>query len=231
MQTINTPTKGKPLVILQGAHNRGQVAFDAEKILAYTLGRLSLSPREHCVFEFVYNGPQKEIPTRKKERALFLDSHIKALCSRLASRLLWIPLPESDLCAREFLNVRGPELEARHAALPSSGLVGMGGLACEVLTGNSRISEFSDCEWETLPCFQRIGIQKAWITWDPTAALIGSGDISVDLTGTLAHAAMDVGLPVKSLALWDYKGPSVDEIWEEYQGDRGRQMFSRGRQE
>jgi hypothetical protein len=230
MQTINTPTKGKPLVILQGAHNRGQVAFDAEKILAYTLGRLSLSPRGHCVFEYVYNGPQKEIPTRKKERALFLSSHIKALCSRLAARALWSPVPDAEVRDPKLLNVRGPELEARHASLPSSGLVGMGGLACEILTGNSQVGQFDDCEWETLPPFQRLGIQKAWITRDIIAALMDPS-LSVGISGTLAHAAMDVGLPVKVLPAWEYKGPAVDEIYLAYQSDQGREMFSRERGE
>jgi hypothetical protein len=220
----------KPLVILQGARNRSQVAMDAKKILAYTLGRLSLSSREHCVFEFVYNGPQNEIPTRKKERELFLGSHIKALCSRLAARALWSPVPDAELRDPKLLNVRGPDLEARHASLPSSGVVGMGGLACEVLTGNSRVSEFSDCEWETLPPFQRIGIQKATITLDPMATLMDPS-LSVELSATLGHAARDAGLPVKALPAWEYKGPGVDEIYLAYQSDQGREMFSRERGE
>jgi hypothetical protein len=231
MQTINTaPKKGQPLIILQGAHNRSQVAMDAKKILAYTLGRLSLSPREHCVFEFVYNGPQNEIPTRKKERELFLCSHIKALCSRLASRALWAPVPDAELRDSKLLNVRGPELEARHATLPSSGVVGMGALACEVLTGNSQVGQFDDCVWETLPPFQRVGIQKAWITRDIIAALMDPS-LTVGISGTLAHAAMDAGLPVKALPAWEYKGTGVDEIYLAYQSKQGQEMFSQGRGE
>ena len=106
----------------------------------------------------------------------------------------------------------------------------MGGLACEALIGGSRVSEFAEGEWEALPAFQRIGIRKVSIIWDPMAALIDP-NLSVDLIRTLAHAATDIGLPVKSLPLWEYKGPSVDEIWLDYQGERGQEMFSQGRRE
>jgi hypothetical protein len=250
MQTINGPKKGKPisryttqvsveeegskrpLIVLQGARNRSQVAEDAKKILFYLLRRLSLQLREQCVFEFCYPGPQREIPTRKKERELFLAPHIEALCQRLAALRLGQPVPESKLRDAGLLNIRGPEtgdaLSQRLESLPPSGLVGMGKLACETLIGESHVREFSDCDWETLPCFQRIGIQKVWITHDLVASL-RDPNLTVDISGTLAHAAMDIGLPIKPLALWDYKGPRVDEIWEEYQGERGLEKFTQGR--
>jgi hypothetical protein len=223
----------RPLVILQGARNRSQVAEDAKKILVYLLRTLSISPREQCVFEFCYPGPQREIPTRKKERELFLTPHIEALCQRLAALRLGQPVPESELREAPLLNIRGAggagdALTERVSSLPPSGLVGMGRLACETLIGESHVSEFSDCDWETLPYFQRIGIQKVWITHDLVASL-RDPSLTVDISGTLAHAAMDIGLPIKPLALWDYKGPRVDEIWQEYEGERGLEKFIQGR--
>jgi hypothetical protein len=89
---------------------------------------------------------------------------------------------------------------------------------------------FSDCEWETLPCFQRIGIRKAWITLDPIMALMDAG-LLVDLCGTLAHAAMDIGLPVKALGAGEYRGPNVLELWEDYESLRGNREFTQYRKE
>jgi hypothetical protein len=149
----------RPLVILQGARNRSQVAEDAKKILVYLLRTLSITPREQCVFEFCYPGPQRKIPTRKKERELFLTPHIEALCQRLAALRLGQPVPESELREAPLLNIRGDGLRERIESLPPSGVVGMGGLACEMLTGDSHVSDFSDCDWEALPRFQRAGIR------------------------------------------------------------------------
>jgi hypothetical protein len=217
--------KPKKLIILQGARPESEVDDDAKWLLLWLIKRLSIDRKKHCVFEFCYPGKKAEIPTRKAERVEFLASHITALCDRLRLHRPGEEIPESKVIALQFLNIPGEKTYRRHLAEgdPKSGLVGMGRLACECLSGDAQLKRWAGAYCETLPAFQRVGLTRAWISRDPVAALYDP-NLAVDLSQGIWYMARGLGIEMKmdhSLKMFPY--------WSYYDGLRSGQVpISRG---
>jgi hypothetical protein len=104
------------------------------------------------------------------------------------------------------------------AKLLPSGVVGMGTLASECLTGYSILKKRAGSYWETLPQFRQAGIHKVWIT-HPSSECLLKPDLFVDITRTIGHAAMEISLPIKI----DYTLMVPVRLWSRYEGQAGRE--------
>lgn len=89
-------------------------------------------------------------------------------------------------------------------------VVAMGKFSTEVLIGGSLLKRKVGAEWDTRPKFRKIGIEKAWVTYMPDAALY-SPDLVVDITRMLMCAAHEAHIKTKI----DYSLP-VFRNWYKY---------------
>jgi hypothetical protein len=205
----------KKLVIIQTRRFGGQIGIHIKRMLFYLIKGWSISPKEDCVFEFCYDGPGKDIPTRKKERTEFLAPYVEALCGRL-SQFPHDPI-DLELLKVNLRDLKSMEKTRRDAyyerlKLIKSGVVSLGKLPCEVFTGSTYpIGTY----WGTLPIFQRVGVQKVWTASDIMSCLY-TPDVAVDVSRTLYRATCDLGIPTKI----DHK-LIIPSFWVDYADAKG----------
>jgi hypothetical protein len=196
----NQPDGPSPkLIILRGTPHTSPAANDINALLWWIIKRLSLKPKEHCVFEYLFEGDKRLVPKQKATRRTFLEPHTAALQRRLE------PLFASRRAAR-----RDP-----------SGLICVGALACECLTGHSYLKERTGAAWLPLPRFQMLGMTKVWVMDDPLSALYNP-ELAVGISQVIWQAALELGHECKM----DYlaKGFSND-TWLRYVEDRNRKRL------
>jgi hypothetical protein len=252
-------TEKPKVVIIQGRRYGGQAGIDARNLLFWILRSWNLSLKDDCLFEFIFDGPQRAIPTRKVERREVLAPHVAALCERLRALPQFSPEPtflaeklanhhqiygkfENDgiegkppdgnkvralrKLLKEYIDYRDSIDESNeelaecesliHTAekgleryesliskdsrrliqLPTKGVIGLGDLACECLTGDSFLSRRAGAYWRLLPEFQRVGVHKAFIARDSLACLYAP-DLMVDLSGMIYLITCELGIPTK----------------------------------
>jgi hypothetical protein len=251
-------TEKPKVVIIQGRRYGGQAGIDARNLLFWLLRRHSLSLKDDCLFEFIFDGPKRAIPKRKVERREFLAPYVAALCERLGALPQFPPEPtflakkladhdryhksENDGIEGEpptlnelvrvsrllktYTNYRESidetneewaECESlirktekrleryrsliskdsrRVIQLATKGVIGLGDLACECLTGDSFLSRRAGTYWRVLPEFQRAGVHKVYIAQDSLACLY-KPDLAVDLAGMVYLITCELGIPTK----------------------------------
>lgn len=146
--------------------NNQLLCHDAGRLLVWLVRRLSI-PREKWNHTYCFMGQKKQIPTKKKLRQTFLAADMVRL--------------------RDFLGRNQPCV-----------VVGLGNLTCECLLDGapSTLKKKEGWSWNTRSRLFKMGIEKAWVSYSPDAALFDAS-LCVNISRTIGHAARQAGIDIK----------------------------------
>ncbi len=105
-------------------------------------------------------------------------------------------IPTKKLDRWNFLNAGMLDLRYQISNYQPTEIVAMGGLACEILTGASRVSDREGTCWKFRREWQDLELKRVWVSYAPDAALFEPG-LMCNIIGVLATAGKAAGLNVR----------------------------------